>query len=153
MYHAMTEAQILALYPQKEKQVRNLLTYLVRQRRIFRDSNGLYTDTPEPKSYDHGLSAALWVLADFIDQVDFHSSSDFPAKIIYFANEEVYEIVYVAFGQETLISQILSTQVKDPPNYIILVDKPEQIPLIDVPNVRGYCTVSPEGHVQYYQKE
>ena len=35
----------------------------------------------------------------------------------------------------------------------ILVDKPEQIASIEAPNISGFCTVTPEGQVQYYQKE
>ena len=152
MYRALTEAQLLGLYPGKDKQVLNLLAYLVRQGRIFKSEDGLYTAALKPEVFDRGLSLALWVLIDFIDQVDFHSSSDFPAKIIFFASSEVYEIVYVAYGQEALVSHILSDQTDEPPNYIILVEKPEQITSIEAPNVRGYCTVSSDGQVQYYQK-
>lgn len=154
MYHAVTQEQLLGLYPNKQKQVLNLLAYLVRQKRIFLDETGFYRATDQPEALDRGLSASLWVLIDFIDRVDYHSiGSEFPTKIIFFAQDEVYEIVYVASGQETLVSNILSTQVKDPPNYIILVDRPEQISGIDVPNVSGFCTVSSDGQVQYYQKE
>lgn len=153
MYHAITQEQLLGLYPGKQRQVLNLLTYLVSQKRIYLDDSGFYRTTDEPEELDRGLSAALWVLIDFIDRVDYHSVGEFPTKIIFFAQDEVYEIVYVALGQEALISNILSSQVKDPPNYIILVEKPEQIPEIDVPNASGYCTVSSTGQVQYYQKE
>lgn len=153
MYRALTEAQLLGLYPGKHKQVLNILSYLVRQGRIFQQEDGLYTATQQPEEYDRGLSCALWVLIDFIDQVDFHSTSDFPAKIIFFAHDEVYEVVYASFGQEALISHVLSSQTEDPPHYIILVDKPEQIASIEAPGISGFCTVSPEGQVHYYQKE
>lgn len=153
MYHAITQEQLLRLYPGKQKQILNLLTYLVSQKRIYLDDSGFYRTTDEPEELDRGLSAALWVLIDFIERVDYHSTGEFPAKIIFFAQDEVYEIVYVAHGQEALVNNILSSQAKDPPNYIILVDRPEQIPGIDVPNVSGYCTVSPNGQVQYYQEE
>ena len=93
------------------------------------------------------------MLIDFIDQVDFHSASDFPTKIIFFVQGEVYEIVYVPYGKETLVSHILSGRSEEPPNYIVLVDKPEQISLIEISHVSGYCTVTADGHVHYYQKE
>lgn len=153
MYHALTEAQLLGLYPKKRAKITNLLSFLVRQGRIFQDEHGVYTASQQPQEPDHGMSAALWVLIDFIDRVDYHSSSDFPSKIIFLAENEVYEIVYVAYGQETLVSHILSTRDKDPPHYIILVDNPEQIISIDIPNVSGFCTVTQDGQVQYYQKE
>lgn len=153
MYRALTEAQLLGLYPKKEKKVLNILPFLVRQGRIYKSETGLYTATPAPEEYDPGLSSALWVLIDFIDQVDFHSASDFPTKIIFFVQGEVYEIVYVPYGKETLVSHILSGRSEEPPNYIVLVDKPEQISLIEISHVSGYCTVTADGHVQYYQKE
>lgn len=153
MYRALTEAQLLGLYPGKHRQIQKLLPYLERQGRIFHQEDGSYTATQQPEEFDSGLSRSLWVLIDFIDQADFHSTSDFPAKIIFFAHDEVYEIVYAAFGQEVLISHVLSAKTDEPPHYIILVDKPEQIALIEAPNISAFCTVSPDGQVQYYQKE
>lgn len=102
---------------------------------------------------DKGLLATIWVLADFIDRVEFHSVGDFPAKLIFFADGEVYEVIHAASGKEVLLNHILSAPAEEASSYLILVDKPEQIPELDIPNARGYCTVSPEGEVQYYQRE
>ena len=41
---------------------------------------------------------------DFIGQVEYHAPGDFPVKLIFFANGELYEIVYAASGQEALIN-------------------------------------------------
>ena len=41
MYKALTEEQLLRLYPQKESKVKNLLAYLVRQGRLHR--SGVWT--------------------------------------------------------------------------------------------------------------
>ena len=65
----------------------------------------------------------------------------------------MYEAIHTASGKETLINHILSAPAEEVSSYLILVDKPEQIPELDIPNARGYCTVSPEGEVQYYQRE
>lgn len=153
MYRALQEQQLLKLYPGKQAQVKNLLSYLVRQGRLFLHDSGLYTAEREPAEVDHGLLAALWVLVDLIDQVDYHSTCDYPGKIIFFSNDEVYEIVYVAYGQETLISHVLEEDMESPPNYIVLVDKPEQIYGITIPNISGFCTVSPDGAVEYFKTE
>lgn len=72
---------------------------------------------------------------------------------MFFADGEVYEIVPISVGQEALIGQLLTAGPKDPPKYIVLVDKPEQIAELQIPNASGYCTVSDDGTVQYYQKE
>ena len=85
MYRALSEAQLLGLYPKKQKQIQSLLSFLERQRRIFKQQGGLYTAVQQPEEYDRGLSRAVWVLVDFIDQVDFHSTGDLssPGPVIF----------------------------------------------------------------------
>ena len=102
---------------------------------------------------DRGLFAAVWVLADFEDEVEYHSVGDFPAKIIFFAGGEIYEIVHAAQGKEVLMSHVLSDPGEQPSRYLVLVDDASQIAELQIPHASGYCTVSPEGQVQYYQKE
>ena len=110
MYRALTEEQLLRLYPGKRSKVQNLLSYLTKQGRIWH-IEGLYCAAPEcAGDVDKGLLAAIWVLADFIDRVEFHSVGDFPAKLIFFADGEVYEVIHAASGKETLINHILSAQ-------------------------------------------
>lgn len=153
MYRVLTEEQLLRLYPGKRSKVQNLLSYLTKQGRIWHDG-GLYYAAPEcAEDVDKGLLAAVWVLADFIDRVEFHSVGDFPAKLIFFADDEIYEVVHAESGKETLINHILSAPAEEASSYLILVDSPDQIPELEIPNARGYCTVSPEGEVQYYQRE
>ena len=153
MYHALTETQLLKLYPHKESKIRNLLSYLQKQDRMVLCGEYYRIPSEMEDSIDLGLSKAVWVLADFMEQVEYHSVSDYPAKIIFFADDEVYEIIYVEPGKEQLINQMLSTVKEIPPKYIILVEHPEQIAAIHTPNTGGYCTVSSSGEVQYYQIE
>ena len=153
MYHVMMEEQLLRLHPGKEDKIRNLLAYLVSQNRVWKVNN-FYCYTPDcVKDMDRGLLAAVWVLADFIDQVEYHSVGDYPAKIIFFADGEVYEIIHAAQGKEVLLSHVLADPGEQPSRYLVLVDEPAQISELLIPNVNGYCTVSPAGEVQYYQKE
>jgi len=155
MYHCLTEEQLLRLYPGKADKIKNLLTYFVHQKRIWKEETSpYYCAAPDSMdNMDRGLFAAVWVLADFIDQVEYHSVGDYPAKIIFFAGGEVYEIVHAVQGKEVLLSHVLADTGEQPSRYIVLVDDPAQIPELDIPNVNGYCTVSPTGEVQYYQKE
>ena len=79
MYRALTKPQLLALYPGKKEKIAALLNHLVRQGRIFYDStNDCYHADAEMKQ-DAGMMAAVWVLIDFIEEVEFHSVSDYPA--------------------------------------------------------------------------
>ncbi len=155
MYRCLAEEQLLRLYPGKQDKVKKILSHLVRQGRIFYDGDrGLYRASDDPgEPVDQALLAAVWVLVDFIERVDYHSICDFPCKIIFFADNEVYEIIYIAYGQETLVSRLLSGKSEETAKYIVLVDKPEQITQLQIPEASGYCTVSADGTVQYYQKE
>lgn len=155
MYRCLTAEQLLRLYPGKQDRVKKILSHLVRQGRIFYDGDrGLYRASDDPgEPIDRGLLAAVWVLVDFIDRVDYHSACDFPCKIIFFADNEVYEVVHISYGQEALISRLLAGKSEETAKYIVLVDKPEQIAHLQVSGASGYCTVSTDGTVQYYQKE
>ena len=151
MYHVMAEEQLLRLHPGKEDKIKNLLSYLVRQGRIWQD-HGCYCDTPEGwMGMKQALFDAVWVLSDFIGQVEFHSTGDYPAEIIFFADGEVYEIVYAAQGKEVMLSQILSNSGEQPSRYLVMVEEVKQIAQLQIPNVNGYCIVSPGGTVEYYK--
>lgn len=153
MYHVLAEGQLLRLHPGKEDKTRNLLSYLVRQGRVWRDGD-CYCDTPDGKAgMDRGLFAAVWVLADFISQVEFHSAGDYPAKIIFFADGVVYEIVYAEPGKETLLSQVLLNSGEKPSWYLAVIENVDQISRLQIPNVNGYCVVAPDGNVDYYKEE
>ena len=153
MYQVLKKKQILAMYHGKEKKIENLLSYLVKQGRIYRNGEYYLAQPDGDKNIDHGLMAAVWVLIDFIDRVEYHSSGDYPAKVIFFADGEIYEVIHAAVGKETLINHILSDPGEEPSKFLILVDKAEQIPELLTLNVAAYCTVSAVGAVQYYQKE
>ena len=45
-YGVLTQKQILGLYPQKDEQIKNLLSYLCKQKRLFL-LDGCYSLTPE----------------------------------------------------------------------------------------------------------
>lgn len=153
MYQALREGQLLQLYPGKQAIIHKLLAYLSKQHRIIYE-DGLYFPAPgRPDHIDFGLLAAVWVLVDFIDRVEYHSVGDFPAKLIFIADGEVYEVVHMEAGREALLFQVMGRKEDKPSHYLVLVDGPEQIAGLDLPNVCGYCTVAPNGAVQYYQKE
>ena len=138
MYQVLKKKQILSMYPGKEKKVENLLSYLVKQGRIYRSGEYYLAQPDGDKNIDHGLMAAVWVLIDFIDRVEYHSSGDYPAKVIFFADGEIYEVIHAAIGKEALINHILSDPGEEPSKFLILVDKAEQIPELLTLNVAGY---------------
>lgn len=153
MYRCLEEEQLYRLYPGKRRQMENLVAYFVKESRIWRIGNYCCADADGMAELDRGLIAALWVLIDFIEKVDFHSIDKFPYLITFFADGAVYTIVYVERGNESLISHILTTDRDRAENCLIIVESTEQIPEITAPNISGFCTVSPRGEVQYYRRE
>lgn len=153
MYRVLTEAQLLRLHPGRDEKTKNLLSYLVRQNRAWLVDGYYCAAADSLENVDRGLTAAVWVLVDFIKDVEYHAAGDYPAKIIFFAGGEIYEIVEAVRGKEILLSRVLADSGGQASRYLVIVEEPEQISEIDIPNVSGYCTVSDEGEVRYYRKE
>lgn len=145
--------QILGLYPQKDEQIRNLLSYLCKQKRLFL-VDGFYSLTPElPKDRDRGLEAAVTVLADFMEQVEYHAAGEYPVKIIFLAGGEVYEILYAEPGKEAILNLLLARPEQEPPVRLVILEDAAQVDLLAIPNVRAYCLLDGDGNIQYLQEE
>jgi hypothetical protein len=155
MYKTLTEEQVYRFYPGKEVIIKNLLTHLTKQGRIYRnlEDKRYSANAGCDSKIDTGLLAAVWVLIDLKDKVEYHYASDFPVKIAFFADGEVYEIICVPYEQEVLISRALAGNDESGARRIILVDCPEQINAIDIPNATGFCSVDSNGSVRYYKLE
>lgn len=156
MYPGILQQQLCGFYPGREEMVQTLLSHLKKQGRIITQetSGGYYLQGVPVAGTDHEMQNAVWVLLDFIDRVEFHSASDFPVKIIFFAAGELYEIIAVTAGRETLITQaVTGNSLRDNGRRILIVEEPWQIPLLNIPCTSGYCTVEPDGKVCYYKKQ
>ena len=83
-YHCITRNHLLRIYPDREKQIDNLLKYLLRQGRIFTSPNtaDVFFDNSECP-LDREMLAALWVYADFSDRAEYHYAGEFPVKIVH----------------------------------------------------------------------
>lgn len=155
MYRCIRRRQLYELYPGKRAVVKKLLARLVREGRISQVGS-YYCDAPESmEELDKGMIDAIWVLVDFIDRVEYHGVGNYPVKIIFCADGEIYEIIHAGIGKETLVSYLAAERKRNEmeSKLIVLVDKAEQIEDLQVDGALAYCTVSPEGEVQYYQKE
>lgn len=154
-YRVILETQIYRFYPGKEEVVKNLMRYLVRQGRIVHCQETLrYAATQEDlQQPDNSMLLSLWVLLDFIDKVEFHTSSDFPAKIVFFADSEMYEIIHVPYDSELLLAHAVTQKGDDEIKRIVIVDVPEQIKSIKISSVAGFCTVDAGGKIQYYKSQ
>ena len=126
-YHYAKGEQLKRLYPGKEEKIEHLLGYFVKQGRIFyRSDKDIYFDDPDVV-IDTEMIATLWVLADFGDKYEYHSTDDYPTKIVFFAEGETYEIVYVTPGREALILHAMGMlKYGDGGRKILIVDDVSQ---------------------------
>ena len=153
-YRCIKREQWKRLYPGKEEVIERLLDYLVKQGRIYYyEKKDTYFASAQGE-VDYEMLAALWVLSDFGDKCEFHSTDAFPSKIVFFADGETYEIIYVPWDKETLILHAMKMRNdEDCGKKILIVEKVSQIDMIDLENTI-FCTVDMEtGAVQYYKKE
>ena len=154
MYPGLSQQQLIRFHPGKEDKARTLLSSLEKQGRIQRDKYGRYLPHGGfPTKVDQNTEKAVWVLLDFLDRVEYHAASDFPVRVVFFAGVEEYEIICVPGGQEALIGQAMRLRKEAVPRRIVVVDDPHQINALVFPGICGYCTVSPDGRVRYYQKQ
>lgn len=153
LYKTLVSEQVYRLFPGKENSIKKLLSILIRQGRIFYDTtaNRLSANQECNAAPDMGMIAAFWVLLDFIDRAEYHTASDFPVKISFFCEEELYEIIYIPLGQELLLTHALCG--KEDARRIILVESPEQIETIHMPGIVGFCSVDQSGATHYYKLE
>ena len=154
LYPGLTEEQLCRFFPEKEATAKTLLAHMLKEGRVYRAENCRYYANQEARNNaDKDLSRCVWVLLDFIDQVEYHTVAEFPAAILCFANGELYEIVPIPQGKETMICQLLHKPQKDAGKRIVVVEDTSQIELLDIPQAAGFCTVAEDGTISYYKKE
>jgi len=144
-YKTLQMPQALQLFPEP------VISYLRKQRRIQVSPHGYITaiegTTPTPAA-----QKAVWLLLDFFDGMDYHAAGAFPVTLYFFLGEELFEVIYIPSGQETLICHALNSR-ETAAKRIVIIESTEQIEKISFPGISGFCTVSDAGKIQYYQRE
>ncbi len=153
-YHCIKKDQLARIFPEKAPQFDNLLGYLLRQERIFHspDNADIFFDSPEME-VDRDMLSAIYVLCDFAERAEYHSAGEYPVKLLFFAEEEMYEVIVVPNGKETLMNCTVTEQNEDGKRLVVVEDI-LQADCIDIPNVAAFCTVDlKSGQVEYYTLE
>lgn len=154
MYKTLKVQQIYKLFSNKKEIIKSIISSLIKKQRLYYDrETNLISINPEYiKKCDNNIIKAFWILLDFIDKAEYHSISEYPSIISFFANNEIFNIIYVAFGNEKLINYTFNTiSEKNFGKIIVIVDEPEQIEKININNIAGFCSVSLNGKISYYQ--
>lgn len=154
-YHTLRYEQVLKCFPRKPDSIKSLITSLVKQGRIYhdRDSSLLCDSKEAADSPDYGMIAAFWVLLDFKKALIYHTSGDFPIKLHFFSQDDVYEIIYVPSEQETLMNHVLENLPNSDTKRLIVLESETQASKLTVKGVTAYCIVNPDGSVSYYKKK
>ena len=129
-YHCIDRKHLRRIYPDKERQVDNLLKYLLRQGRIYTSPNtaDVFFDNAECQ-IDKEMLTALWVYADFADRAEYNCIGEFPVKIMFFADSTEFDIIYIPEGKETLINCAIE-QLDHEGKRLVIVERVEQIDLL-----------------------
>ena len=124
LYGALLFQQVLALFPGRAETVRNMIARMVKQKRLFYLQDCCAVAISPERELDTGMVSAFWVLIDFLDQVDYHTSSDFPVTISFFTEGgEAYDIISIAPGQENTMNHALwYVKGEDMPKRLVVVD-------------------------------
>ena len=152
MYPGILEEQLLRLHPKNEDHILQLLRYLQKHNRIKRDYRGSYyaisnNVTPNREA----VIRRVWVLLDFMPEVEYHTASDYPVAISFFIRGKEYQIIHATPGDEALLCSVITHHKDNCAKRLVLVDTPEQIPLLTFSGIIGYCTATTDGQVSYYK--
>jgi len=154
-YALLRVDQLIAYFHYKEESVvRNILGYLSRNEFISKDDTFVAMDRPTlEKGPDSQIISAFWVLLSQRKKVEYDTRGAYPAQIYFFADGMEYEIVCVAYGDENRVSAILSRREEEETHYIVIVEQPRQLEIIDIPRARWFCTVDGNGKITKYIQE
>ena len=153
-YHALTLLQFEAFFPELTRQ--KLLLLLKKLEKTGRltlipeKELVLYTEKCVPNP---SILSAFWVLLDFREDITYHTASDFPVTLTFYTQSDAYDVIHIPEEKEILMNHALSAYKEDSPRRIAVVDNAGQIPLLDFPGIAAFCTVTPDGKVQYYRKQ
>lgn len=82
-YPGLTEEQLCRFFPEKESTAKILLSHMLKEGRAYRADNGRYYINQEIQNgADDTLSRCIWVLLDFIEQVEYHTAGEFPVEVL-----------------------------------------------------------------------
>lgn len=154
MYHALSLPQLGRLYPElTEPKLLLLLKKLEKAGRLVFEPDGKYALYTKDCVPNPSTTAAFWVLLDFREDITFHTASDFPVTLTFYTHSDAYDVIHIPEEKEILMNHALSAYTEDSPRRIAVVSNAGQIPLLHFPGIAAFCTVAPDGKVQYYRKQ
>lgn len=161
-YNVMDKSQLYAYFGKdgRERFVGRALKTLGKDQMIYVNEETRQAASSESafNAWERGRSTSLWVLIDLMEQkkIEQHFPAlkeEYPIRIVFVGDGEIYDILYVAPEDIELTNQLFTRKKIDGCGHIVVVEEAESIPKIQIPDVIGYCMVKEDGEVEYYRKE
>ena len=155
IYRTLMYEQIIRMFPNKSEIIEKLIARLINQKRIiYEEETAMLSYGPDKNDNpDLNLILAFWVLADFLDEAEYHFPSEFPAQIAFFMDHKFYEIIVIEHGKEAMINRVLAIKNREQSNKIIIVRNEKQIPKVTAENIFCFCVVGKTGEIEYFNFE
>lgn len=161
-YNVLYKSQLYAFFEKdrRDRFVGRALKALEKERSIYisQETKQVASSEDAYAAWERGTSTSVWVLLDLMDQkkIEQHfmaSKEEYPIRIVFVGDGEIYDILYVAPEDVELTNQLFARRKIDGCGHIVVVEEAEDIPKIRIPDVIGYCTVKEEGQIEYYRKD
>lgn len=157
IYGAVRLRYMERLFPNSDK----IISYLIKNQRLFIISDESYISTDPGHRPDKCLTAALGVLADVLERVQGYTKATPPAQISFVTHSgDYYEIIYVGYGMEAMVTAALETQLAakklnqvktDTAKRMIIVEDIHQIERLNIKGTTRFALVKPDGSLNYYK--
>jgi len=139
---------------------RRVLNYLIRSQRLYKSPDKAYISAVMNSRPDKCLIAALGVLADVIGKVQSYARATAPAQISFFTySGDYYEIVYVGYGMEAMITASIETQLAMTQRSgctgtikrMVIVEEKNQMTRLSIPGITRFALIQPDGSLSYFK--
>ena len=151
-YKVLRPEQLTAVMKNKSQSAQQtVIRLLEREDRIFIRNDIVSTEENWSKNFDRGLIAAFWVLLDFWEEVLYHTTAGFPAKIEFITADNAYDIIIVEDGQTKILNTFYS-KYPSTVQHLVVVKNEEQMYEVSFPGIAAFCMVGDDGTISYYQE-
>lgn len=161
-YNVLDKSQIYDYFGKtgREHFVGRAIRALEKERSVYvcRETKQVASSDTAHLAWERGMSLSVWVLLDLMDQkkIEEHfaaSKEEYPIRIVFVGDGEIYDILYAPPEDIEVTNQLFARKNIDGCGHIVIVEEPEDIPKIRIPDVIGFCTVKEEGQIEYYRKD
>ena len=140
---------------------KKIVSYLIKNQRLHQCDNETYIGTERNPRPDKCLIAALSVLGDVFEKVQNHAKAIPPAQISFYTYPgDFYEIVYVGYGMEAMVTAFYETQLAaaqrskeyaDTTKRMAIVEDKSQMTKLRIPGIVRFALIQPDGSISYFK--